>query len=150
VPLVLRKVFTLRTDEPLLTVKTAPERQISQPLPLVYGMEFSIGEIAGDAEDRHMTISPPGTVKRLGEEGIFPEVTALRIVDGWRGFTLDISFSKPVTLWHFPVETISQSEGGVEMLYQGTAFLARVPLRGKGGLGGGLEMTMRFHGGTRG
>ncbi len=36
---------------------------------------------------------------------------------------IDFKFNEGVALWHYPVETVSLSEDGVERLYQGTCFL---------------------------
>jgi alpha-amylase len=147
IPLTLRKTYALEGNAPILSVRTVFEGLLPHALPLLYGVEFSVGEIAGDADDRHMTISPDEVVKRLGEKGAYEAVSGIRVVDGWRGLVLEISFSPHVALWHFPVETVSQSEGGVELIYQGTTFLAMMPMGGKGGAGRGLEVRMRFEGG---
>ena len=37
--------------------------------------------------------------------------------------TNQYNFDEEIDLWHYPVETISLSEKGVEKIYQGTAFL---------------------------
>jgi len=36
---------------------------------------------------------------------------------------LEFSFDEKTDVWHYPVETVSLSEGGAERIYQGTAFL---------------------------
>lgn len=147
IPMSVRKVFELRGGEPRLSVRTFVGSESPPVFPLRYGLEFSIGEIAGTEKDRHMTFTPQGIVKRLGEQGTLEAVEGIRIVDGWRGLVIDITFAPAVTLWHHPVETVSQSEGGVEMLYQGTTFLAMPTLGGREKGQAGLEVTMRFHGG---
>lgn len=52
--------------------------------------------------------------------------------DSVRGFTvrdenldlgIEVSFDGETGLWHYPVETVSLSENGVERVYQGTSFL---------------------------
>ncbi len=51
---------------------------------------------------------------------------ALRL--GWLDMEVGLHFSRPAELWLFPLETISNSEGGFEKIYQGTCVLARWPL----------------------
>jgi alpha-amylase len=49
------------------------------------------------------------------------------------GCRINYRFSEDINLWHYPVETVSLSEQGVERLYQGTAFLfvMDIELRGR-------------------
>ena len=51
------------------------------------------------------------------------------VEDKFLNLRLQFSFSEDIQLWHYPVETISLSEQGVERLYQGTAFLFVLPLQ---------------------
>jgi hypothetical protein len=45
------------------------------------------------------------------------------IRDKYLDLVIDFKFNEGVVLWHYPVETVSLSEDGVERLYQGTCFL---------------------------
>jgi alpha-amylase len=58
------------------------------------------------------------------------DIREFSIEDKFLDLTLRFVFSEDIRLWHYPVETISLSEQGVERLYQGTAFLFVVPLQG--------------------
>jgi len=53
---------------------------------------------------------PAGSEPRSAAEGRQPEVT--------------LTLSVPATLWHFPLEAVSNSEAGYERVYQGTCTLA--------------------------
>jgi len=53
---------------------------------------------------------PAGSEPRSEAEGRQPEVT--------------LTLSVPATLWHFPLEAVSNSEAGYERVYQGTCTLA--------------------------
>ncbi len=57
------------------------------------------------------------------------QVRKFEIEDKFLNLRLQFSFSEDIQLWHYPVETISLSEQGVERLYQGTAFLFVLPLQ---------------------
>lgn len=50
------------------------------------------------------------------------------------GLEFRVTFSEPADVWTFPLETVSQSEGGVEAVHQGTVVLAhwKVELKPKG------------------
>ncbi|HEX6868252.1 MAG TPA: alpha-amylase/4-alpha-glucanotransferase domain-containing protein, partial [Candidatus Limnocylindrales bacterium] len=44
------------------------------------------------------------------------------------GLSIETALSEPASLWWAPVETVSNSEGGFERVYQGAGFLASWPL----------------------
>lgn len=56
-------------------------------------------------------------------------IRSFAVEDKFLNLRLQFSFSEDIQLWHYPVETISLSEQGVERLYQGTAFLFVLPLQ---------------------
>jgi hypothetical protein len=43
-------------------------------------------------------------------------------VDAGRGFRLTLSPRLPARVWHFPLETVSRSPGGITPLFQGVAL----------------------------
>lgn len=45
------------------------------------------------------------------------------IKDEYLGVSITFGFDAGINLWHFPVETVSLSEGGIEKIYQGTTFI---------------------------
>ncbi|HET9869781.1 MAG TPA: alpha-amylase/4-alpha-glucanotransferase domain-containing protein, partial [bacterium] len=53
------------------------------------------------------------------EEG----VTEAGMTDGWLKLQIDFKSPRPVDFFRYPVETISQSEGGFERVYQGSCLL---------------------------
>jgi hypothetical protein len=46
------------------------------------------------------------------------------MTDRFFGFTTRFSADREVTLLRYPIETVSNSEGGFESNYQGTSFIA--------------------------
>jgi alpha-amylase len=54
--------------------------------------------------------------------------------DEWLGVRTGFQFGIPATLWRFPLETVSRSEGGLERLYQASVLMPhwRFTLPGKG------------------
>ena len=47
----------------------------------------------------------------------------LRLFHDWLGTNIVLRFSPEATVWRFPLEAASQSEGGFERTYQGTVFV---------------------------
>ena len=46
---------------------------------------------------------------------------SLNLVDEWLGIDVGLAFTRPTGVWTFPVETVSQSEGGFELVHQSVA-----------------------------
>jgi hypothetical protein len=57
----------------------------------------------------------------MNRSGLHENVAAFRLGDEWRDLAVDFSADEAFELWHFPIETVSQSESGFERTYQGTA-----------------------------
>ena len=55
-------------------------------------------------------------------------VTTLAQGNTFIGISIETTVSVPATAWWAPVETISNSEGGVERAYQGSGLLLSWPL----------------------
>ncbi len=58
-----------------------------------------------------------------------PPSQQIRLRLGWLNMEVGLHFSPAAELWLFPLETISNSEGGFERIYQGTSLFARWPLQ---------------------
>ena len=50
-------------------------------------------------------------------------MTTLGLIDEWLGIDVGLTFSQPSGLWTFPIETVSQSEGGFELVHQSVCVL---------------------------
>jgi len=59
----------------------------------------------------------------MKDKGKYSDVKSFYIKDEFLNMKLEFSFDEKTDVWHYPIETVSLSEGGVERLYQGTAFL---------------------------
>ena len=40
------------------------------------------------------------------------------LTDEWLGIDVGLAFSRPTAIWTYPIETVSQSEGGFELVHQ--------------------------------
>ena len=52
-----------------------------------------------------------------------PETDGVSLSDEWLDLSVGLSWSCPAGLWCFPIETVSQSEGGFEGVYQSSAVI---------------------------
>lgn len=93
-------------------------------LAVMFAVEFNINFLAGQAPDRYYTV--PGlelTESNLSSRGELPQVEQFGLVDEWLGISTRFNFTQPVKLWRMPLETVSQSEDGMERVYQGSTLL---------------------------
>lgn len=113
------------------------------PLDLWWGVEFNFTLPSGDAETCYY-VCPDRTLEAVGlnSEGTLDNVESFGMRDDWRKLQLSLSFSPGISLWRFPVETISQSEDGFERTYQGSCLLAHCQLRLPPG--GSVEQNFRL------
>jgi hypothetical protein len=103
----------------------------------IFGVEFNISLLGSPypslrVGDREMLFR---------ERGAHEGVREFSIKDGFLDLGLTFSFDEEITLWHYPVETVSLSEEGVERIYQGTAFLfiKRLDFSGRQRLGFNMD-----------
>jgi alpha-amylase len=61
------------------------------------------------------------------------DVTRLEVVDSSAGLALRATLEPAATVIHFPVETVSESEAGMERTYQGLCVMCLWPLADAGG-----------------
>jgi hypothetical protein len=95
-------------------------------------MEFNLGLLAGDAPDRYHLL-PGGRCLPLASKHEQEGVAEAVCIDEWTNVHIEISVDGAEWVGFYPVNTLSRGEGGLEMTYQGTCILFRVPLRLEGG-----------------
>ena len=97
---------------------------------LWFAMEWNLAMMAGNSPDHRYRIpGVPEEASALASVGETKEATAASLVDGHRGFSVDLEWSEPATLWRMPVETVSLSESGFERIYQSSTLLPNWRLR---------------------
>jgi alpha-amylase len=98
-----------------------PEREDFE---LLFGVEFNVALQAGQAPDRYFTFDGRKPAQaHLASTGEEQRVHEVALTDEWRQLRVSLAFDLPATVWRFPIETISQSEGGFERVYQSSAVV---------------------------
>ena len=124
-PAQVSKLIKMNGEAGLMDVEyriTAGEKGLS----CLFAVENVFSFLAGDAPDRYFDI--PGREiaggRNLASRGAEEGVETLRMVDEWLGLTLTMEFRPGMTVWRYPVETVSNSDSGFERVYQGSAVVA--------------------------
>jgi alpha-amylase len=89
-----------------------------------FGTEVCVNLLTGSAPDRYfwsreqsLQKPPLGTMLQLRE------IRHLALRDEWQRLDFEVDLSVPAEVYTYPIETVSQSEAGLERVYQGTAML---------------------------
>jgi len=93
-------------------------------------VEWSFSMLAGDAPDRFF-FSPERAdnrgplISRLELSG----VRRFGVYDGWQRLDILLGMKKDTDIWTFPIQTVSQSEGGAELIYQASTVCTSWPVK---------------------
>jgi hypothetical protein len=133
-PVQMEKTVTLYGGEDSLQVDYHLLNEREAPASFHFGVEFNLAFLSGSDEERYYLI--PGREledRLLGSRGAEEAVKEISLIDRRRDLALTLSWSKPALLWRMPVETISNSEDGLERSYQQSLLLPRWRIELDGG-----------------
>lgn len=100
------------------------------PLDLWFGIETNYSLSAGNAEGRYYQLPAAGAkAGPLDAVGEHFDASSIELVDEWLGIAVALELDQPSTLWHFPIETLSQSESGADRIYQSSVLFPNWRLR---------------------
>lgn len=142
-PMMLKKEVILEAGSDKLQVSYSLQNCGENRLEGRLGVEMNLSFLSGYGEDRFYRI--PGRRLESGHmasEGLEEEVEKLQMFDGWRNLSLDFHFSHPVLLWRFPIETVSQSEEGMERVYQQSLVLTQWKIKLESGESSEFQLSM--------
>lgn len=88
-----------------------------------FGVEFNFAGLPGNCDDRYFHDGDGRRLGHLGRQLDLSDVGAIGLVDEWLGIELVLRSSCLGSLWTFPIETVSQSEGGFELVHQSVVVL---------------------------
>jgi len=121
------KGLTLNAAESVLEIayllEDLPSDLPSELLNIHFAPEFNFAGLPSGADDRFFRDAEGNTLGQLGTQLDLHETTHLGLVDGWLGIDVGLEFDRPTSLWTYPVETVSQSEGGFELVHQSVAVV---------------------------
>ena len=86
-------------------------------------VEFNFAGMPAHAEGRHFHDAAGKELGHLGSHLDLTDTTTLGLIDTWLGIDCVLTCSRPSGIWTFPVETVSQSEGGFEAVHQSVVVM---------------------------
>ena len=90
---------------------------------ILFAPEFNFAGLPAGADDRFFRDATGTPLGQLGHQLDLHDATQLGLVDGWLGIDIGMQFDRPTSVWTYPVETVSQSEGGFELVHQSVVVL---------------------------
>ncbi|MBN2294338.1 MAG: DUF1926 domain-containing protein, partial [Pirellulales bacterium] len=83
-----------------------------------FASEFNFAGMPAGADDRYFRDADGNKIGQLGSQLDLRDTTALGLSDEWLEVGVDMQVSRPTNFWTFPIATVSQSEGGFELVHQ--------------------------------
>jgi len=117
VPLRITKGLTLDAGSSTLEIAYMLE-DLPPDRPLHFAVEFNFAGLPADSDDRYFYGPDHSRLGHLGTRLDLVDVDGLGLIDRWLGIELRLSSSRPTHFWTYPIQTVSQSEGGFELVHQ--------------------------------
>lgn len=122
----LKKTIIVKQDSP--SIEIGYEIIGGRKMALIFGVEFNFA-LSGKGPGRYFRIhglEPPR--RDILSHGSHTTVKEVDMVDEWLGITITLKTEPEMDLWLYPVETVSQSEGGFERVYQCSTLFPHLTL----------------------
>ena len=98
---------------------------LPQDVQLLFAVEFNLAGLPAGQSDRYYYDGQGRQVGPLETTGSIDQTERVGVVDEWIGVDVGLEFSERADVWTLPVQTISQSEGGFELVHQSCAVVPR-------------------------
>jgi len=129
VELKITKGVTMAAGSPTLEIAYMLEG-VPTDAPLHFGVELNFSGLPGGADDRYFHDVEGTRLGQLGKQLDLTDATGLGLVDEWLGIDVGLKVNRPTNIWTFPIETVSQSEGGFELVHQSVCVIPHWLIRG--------------------
>ncbi len=121
-PITITKSLTMEAGKDILTIGYLLEG-LPPGRPLHFAVEWNFAGMPAGADDRFFY---NGQADRLGQLGTQLDLSQCRfigLIDQYLNLDVQLAWSRPTQLWTFPIETVSQSEAGFELVHQSVCLM---------------------------
>jgi len=116
------------------------------PVEFHFGSEALFCLLAGNAHDRYVDWGSGRDV--LASHGEMGKIEKVAVVDEWLKLRCEARFPGASRVWRDAIETVSQSEGGYERVYQGTVLVPLWDIKLAAGAEASAAMSIHFREGA--
>jgi alpha-amylase len=118
----VKKTIELTAGTPALEVRYELS-DLPHNVCLHFAVELNLAAMAGHAADRYYSDPAGSRLGMLDSRIDLSHAEGVSLTDQWLDLTASLSWSQAGGLWCYPIETVSQSEGGFERVYQSSAVI---------------------------
>ena len=97
-----------------------------------------------DQEDRFFSDAEGRVLGHLGSRQDLHDSAELELNDQWLGLRVAFSMDRPGGIWAYPVQTVSQSESGFELIHQSSVVQPHWQVHGDQDGSWATTMTLSF------
>lgn len=141
-PVRVKKEITLEENKREFTVEYTIRNLGAAPLQAVFGVEFLVATMSATQPHAFLHKGDFKPVGALGDLQDLGDGRALWVLDDWHDLNIGLVTSSD-GFWIVPIRTVSMSEGGFELIYQGTAVIPRWNVRLEPGKDWRAVVTMK-------
>lgn len=116
-PIKITKGITLEAGGSVLEIAYLLEN-LPLDRPLHFGVEFNFAGLPAGCDDRYFHDPDGNRLGELGKHLDLIDVPGLGLTDDWQGIDTNLTLDRPASIWTYPIATVSQSEGGFELVHQ--------------------------------
>jgi hypothetical protein len=88
-----------------------------------FAVEFNFAAMASGADDRYFYNAHGQQIGQLQTVHDLDDTDRIGLVDEWLGVDASLDLSQRGGIWTMPIQTVSQSEGGFELVHQSTCVV---------------------------
>ena len=103
---------------------------LPQDQEFLFSVEWNFAGLPSGADDRYFSDVDNNRMGQLGERLDLDNHSTIRLTDEWLGIQNALRFDRAGRIWAFPIETVSQSEGGFELVHQSVVVQPNWKVRG--------------------
>ncbi|NOZ23451.1 MAG: DUF1926 domain-containing protein [Planctomycetes bacterium] len=100
----------------------------TEPMTTIFGVEFNLAMLSSDESQRAYHLGEGAGPIPLTAQDAFHNIRSLAVRDRQLGVDVAYEFSVSCEVWVYPIQTVSQSESGFELVYQGSCIIPRWPI----------------------
>lgn len=121
-PVQITKTITLEAGSSELEISYVLENLPANEA-IHFAPEFNLAGLPSGADDRYFFDVHQQRLGQLGKQLDIVDSEGLGLADEWLGIGVMLRASVATRFWTYPIETVSQSEGGFELVHQSVAVL---------------------------
>jgi len=127
-PITVTKAITIVAGSDEVSVTYLLEN-LPKDRSLHFAIEMNFAGMPSGADDRYFTSRDGDILGQLGKRLNLADTDGLGLSDQWLGLDVHLDFDRPGGIWAFPVETVSQSEAGFELVHQSVCVMPHWSVR---------------------